>query len=515
MYYLMNKDCIVAEFCERKKEALDTGVVFEVTRVEDKTKLPFGFGNINAWIDSRKSSKHNTHLKAIMTRLGCEDNEGFIRITHAASINDTFWIRSDKESVQWSDISLYRNQFTEMISKLAFEGVGLYGEVFSSASPELSCEGSFRKCFRKENEEGEYGSDIFIYKRGSIFKIKDIEIRGIEPYCEAMASEIAQIISPENAVSYEINYLHGKLATKCNVFSSEEYGYASLVKVYGATNDLNEIMKYFEQYGSEQYLREMLVIDALCFNEDRHAGNYGFVFSNDTMQIQGIAPVFDFNISLMPYFKLEDFADVGDKLIEIFPKLGEDFTRVGQLAMNDTIRDRVKNIRDFSFSFRGNEEFPEERVRFIEEIVHRQAEALLSREKLYTKDVFFSQALVNQERHNQEGREAQRVLDGFYEVAEKKMGNRFLFSISNDINLVELYAEIDSYEVKVNFVDGTFKILNGVEELTLAELSERNEAVGKAIKDLRRELKRYVNENHYKAFKKLNGGSEQPLDEKN
>lgn len=37
----------------------------------------------------------------------------------------------------------------------------------------------------------------------------------------------------------------------------------------------------------------------------------------------------------------------------------------------------------------------EERVRFLEEIVCKQAEAILSNEVLQTKDVFFSQKTAN------------------------------------------------------------------------------------------------------------------------
>ena len=73
----------------------------------------------------------------------CENTEGFIKVTHSASINDTFWIKSDRENISWNDVSLYRNEFDETISKLAFEGIGLYGVEFSSTVPELSTEGSF------------------------------------------------------------------------------------------------------------------------------------------------------------------------------------------------------------------------------------------------------------------------------------------------------------------------------------------------------------------------------------
>lgn len=84
-----------------------------------------------------------------MQMCGCEKTESFIRITHAATINDTFWVKQDHESLCWNDVSLYRNKFNEVISKLAFEGIGLYGIQLSSTSPELSTEGSFRKCWQR------------------------------------------------------------------------------------------------------------------------------------------------------------------------------------------------------------------------------------------------------------------------------------------------------------------------------------------------------------------------------
>lgn len=57
---------------------------------------------------------------------------------------------------------------------------------------------------------------------------------------------------------------------------------------------------YFESIGASQAFREMLVVDSLCFNQDRHAGNYGVLFDNDTLEIKGMAPVFDLNLSMLP-----------------------------------------------------------------------------------------------------------------------------------------------------------------------------------------------------------------------
>ena len=93
------------------------------------------------------------------------------------------------------------------------------------------------------------------------------------------------------------------------------------------------------------------------------------------------------------------------------PKLGEDFTAMGQFALeNDTggmLKSRVEQLRNFSFSFRGDRIFTAERVAKVEQAVRKQAEAILSNERLQTRDVFPSEKLnaeLKQKKKIQEAR---------------------------------------------------------------------------------------------------------------
>ncbi len=52
-------------------------------------------------------------------------------------------------------------------------------------------------------------------------------------------------------------------------------------------------------------MRRMFVLDALILNIDRHLGNVGFLFDNDSMRIEGMAPVYDNNRSLLFQFDTE------------------------------------------------------------------------------------------------------------------------------------------------------------------------------------------------------------------
>lgn len=80
----------------------------------------------------------------------------------------------------------------------------------SSTSPELTTGGSFRKCWKKEDGE------IYLYKRG----ISGAYNAELEPYCEALASEIIHKADP-TSVSYSVLRFHGEIVTKCKAFTSE------------------------------------------------------------------------------------------------------------------------------------------------------------------------------------------------------------------------------------------------------------------------------------------------------
>ena len=89
LYLLMNKDEVVAEF-EKIESLLSTE--YNIVSAEEEC-LPIGFKNIDDWLDKRKASKHSKHMRKWMQVCGCGKTEDFIHITHAATLNDTFWVK--------------------------------------------------------------------------------------------------------------------------------------------------------------------------------------------------------------------------------------------------------------------------------------------------------------------------------------------------------------------------------------------------------------------------------------
>ena len=250
-YYLMNKDNTVAEFTAKE-------IVGEVYYVVGKElgRLPLDFIDINKWLEHRQAAKHRQHIKTLMRECGCDTVEGYIKVTHCTSINDTFWVKSENEEITWRDVSLYTNEFNDVIAKLAFEGVGLFGEKFGTA-------GNYSKCCTRGLDD-----ELYLYKRGT----EGFANAGLEPYSEALSSELYHTIT-RNSVDYSLVTLHGRKASKCKIFTNESVGLVS----YGVIGDKPGLgaLEFYDALGCADKFRAMLVADAVCFNEDRQAGNHG------------------------------------------------------------------------------------------------------------------------------------------------------------------------------------------------------------------------------------------------
>lgn len=185
-FYLMNKDQRVLTFRMEKNE-FDEVTFKEVKEEKGKdfieTPRPIGFKDIQLWLAGRQAPKHRAHIAELLRQCGCYNLDGYLRITHALTLNDTFWVKPTDSTLKWDQVSLYSNEFDETIARIAFEG-GMYGKQFSSTSPEFGTDGAYAKCWIRK------GSDILLLKQGS----DGARNTGLEPYSEYYSSQISKQI---------------------------------------------------------------------------------------------------------------------------------------------------------------------------------------------------------------------------------------------------------------------------------------------------------------------------------
>ena len=117
LYQLMNKDKVVATYEEEKR--LDDYRYTEIERLDGY--VPYGFVDINDWIDGRQIAKHRTSIERLMRELGLTTRHDFISMARCLALTDTFWMKRADEDISWNDVSLYRNPFDDVIARIAFD----------------------------------------------------------------------------------------------------------------------------------------------------------------------------------------------------------------------------------------------------------------------------------------------------------------------------------------------------------------------------------------------------------
>lgn len=371
MFYLMNKDTKLLSFKAIKLQEN----IYNFKIIESFSNLrPIGFNKIGSWVIGRKAPSSRRFIRDLLEKCGINNDVELIRFTHCVSINDTLWVKEENENISWKDVSLYSNDFDETISRFAFSGEGLHGLIPPSKTPELNINGQFAKCCKK------YDDGIYILKRGS----EGFKNAGKEPYCEYYASQVAKLICDEY-VDYDLIDYHNKVTTKCKIFTNENIGYAPIHLILEKDATYLDILEYYDSIGSGELFRSMIVLDYLIMNEDRHMGNYGVLVDNDTFEILGLNPVFDFNISLLCFALDEDLEDLDNYINNLTTSFGYDFLSSAVLCMTPNIRKKLINMKGFKFKKNKYFNLSDERLELLNNLINRRIDILLNQSNDFKK----------------------------------------------------------------------------------------------------------------------------------
>lgn len=312
-------------------------------------------GDVEGWLSGRAIDTHRTNsrlLKKALRLTNTEDAELVLKV-NAATITDTYWFREDGSGQRYDDVRFKKNLF----DKLALSGDPDSFNQPYSPTPELTNIGSFEKCWRltdgrwwmvKRGNELERFSELFICKLGKSLGFPMAEY----------AQENGYILSPDFTNGAEVNYE----AADGIVGEDEDYGRNF------------EVFWKLSPRLAEQYL-QIIYLDTLCFNMDRHTKNYGVLRDVESGQILSMAPNFDNNIALFARGVPKNLARTNDKLMALLLELLEQDSRALEIAKElpaptwETVEQCVNEINipmdagDVStFVMVGNEQM-QERIR--------------------------------------------------------------------------------------------------------------------------------------------------------
>lgn len=180
-------------------------------------------------------------------------------------------------------------------------------------------------------------------------------------------------------VRYELVNHHNKLASKCEQFTSENVGYVSMHRFFDQTFTA-ELIAFAEQHGFEERIREMIVMDAVIANQDRHPGNYGVLVDNANGTILKAAPLFDHNLSLLTYMMKDD--DFDAYLKTCLPKIGDDFIATAKSVLNPSLRSTLIALKDFQYEDPGFG-YPKWKLDYANKLKQAQIEGVLGSKTIY------------------------------------------------------------------------------------------------------------------------------------
>lgn len=358
-YVLLNKDVEIAEF------EVDT-LYDDITIIKQFVKLPEWFGNLDSFIINRRAPKQRENIEELLRLSGCDTLQGFLDISHALSLVDTFWVKRIDSGLSWKNVSLYTHPFNEVIARTAFEG-GLHGRQLSTTSPEYGTDGSFAKCWIREGER------IRMLKRGS----SGARNAGLEPYSEFYASQLVKAFTDE-LVAYGLRTHNRRICSVCDLFTSEDYGYLPYAAIDSRSSTLKDVLRKMREFGLEDRVKRMFVIDAVILNEDRHKNNFGFIVDNRTQEIVGMAPLFDHNISLLPYAEEGEFEYGGEYLRRKGPRIGDDWIKTAAMCLDTETRKNLIRLSDFRFERHAKYNLPEWRLTDLEKLIHTTIQRILN-----------------------------------------------------------------------------------------------------------------------------------------
>ena len=369
-YFLMRKDVPVCEFSVHEKA--DDRVEVGLVSVFDEQRLPFEMRvipNIAYYLSKRFSPT----LQGIVGYNILRNNEplatcfeDLIGLTGGFSLIDDFWMmRTDDKVKNWDEYNLFTNDISEKISELTFSGEGTYNIEGFTRSPEFTTDGHVSKAWRKID------GTVYLYKAGLPWKGQYAS----EQFSEYYAAQVAESMSLRY-VKYSLDMWMGQVCSVCELFTSEDISYISARSLH---LDVNGYIRSLDRDSNQyQQLADTILFDALTVNV-RHLGNFGFIQDNATLEIAGLAPIFDNGMALLGDLSNSDLKNPACK--SVYFMLGERMYATAKPELIRSLltqrqRNLAKEMTGFKFTRHNEFNLSEERLELLESIIQSRARFL-------------------------------------------------------------------------------------------------------------------------------------------
>lgn len=297
---------------------LKTSYVKKIKHIYDKDAMPLAVfsedkeklgENFTEWWRGRSIPATRPGIRNKMKPLHFSDVQEIVNHSFGLSLSDQYWICPvHLKDLTWNDVNYFTNPFSYdygkyFLGELDEDEVDIYN--LNLSSPDITLDGNVQKRWIIQ------GGEHSLIKYGTLPYIQ-------EPFNEKIASEILSHMSVPYA-SYDVIERKGRYFSSCKDFIDTDHEYVS---AYYLTTSLHptqkipseqllaEAIEKYEIPGARHFIDQMLCLDYMILNEDRHWTNFGFIRNVETLQFEGPAPIFDNGNSL--WYKMNHISEFYD-----------------------------------------------------------------------------------------------------------------------------------------------------------------------------------------------------------
>ena len=247
---------------------------------------------LNEWWEDRSIPASRSGLREALETMGVASSKLLLSRCYGLSLSDHYWIKPAGSGLTWSQVNFFENSFSEDVGDALF-GTPVRKEGFDFSSPDNT-------------------SDGFLKKRWKIIDGKRCLIKAgsppfqQQPFNEVIASRMADRWGIPH-IPYTLLWDDGLPYSVCEDFVTPDTELVPAWRVMQTQKKGNQTSVY-QHYrncceklgvpGTTHALDQMLVLDYLIANEDRHFNNFGLLRNPDTLEWLGPAPIYDSGSSL-------------------------------------------------------------------------------------------------------------------------------------------------------------------------------------------------------------------------
>lgn len=329
---------------------------------------------IAKWLKHRTIPKNRAYVHNFLSKCGLNINRPMtiIKVSKGLSLNDCYWVVEEGFEGTYDKFNLYDNRFSQVLALIAFTGYGSSIRTSLASCPEFTTNGMLPKCWRRKDGK------IMLYKGGT----SGASNTGNEPYSEYYAAQVAKALGV-NAIEYGLSQWKGELCSTCELFTSKEYSFLPVGRVV-TSGGMNAVKEYYEKLGQTfvDALNDMIVLDAIIVNTDRHFGNFGFMVDNKTNKIVAPAPLFDHGNALLNFAGRDDLESekaLNEYANTLVPCVYDDFIGTAKKVLTNKHREGLRKLLEFKFKKNSRYNLPDKRLKMLVKMIQTRAKSLLEK----------------------------------------------------------------------------------------------------------------------------------------